>query len=646
MVFPVTLTSVLFSVAIILLSCLIMARYRDLFKRVKIPLAIMVMVGGLTVYTIGYLPPELIKGESYGLDRLVDFGSVILRALFSSCRAFILESDFSEVHESLKSNGLYVLAFNTVLVLATFFTVLTVLSLLGMRFIARLQLLIARDDEVYVFLGLHEASYHMIRDLRKNGKNRTIVVVENIPNDQDEDDNTLITRIRENQCILIDQDAGDINLRKLGLPKRFYKKHLSFFVLFDQDNQNTKTAASVIEQIGRIKVPQGCITLYIQTLSGEINKILDRTMKENHVAVEIKTFSVPDLTARQLMESYPVYETLELDTEKAMVTSDFTMLIAGFGQTGEEVLRKAIYSGQFIGSHFKAVVVDQNMSSKMGVFSNRYPGLRANYDISFNEAHTGSEDFYDLLIQYGPTLKYIVITLGDDKANLETALEIQRMIGRQLINRDVLIAVHVLMRHEFAHLMGSEEFSNIRFFGSMDNIYSESIIINESMDRMARKMNAMFNEIYHVDPADNWSTLDAFTKESNRSAAMNIRTKLRLLGLSMAEKGKTDQKTVKLDDYLEGVCLDHLAQQEHLRWNAFHFASGWVTWELHETGQATRAKDLKTKRHACLVSWEDLKAVTARFNQKPSYEELDYEQVRHIPEILNYAGYEVYENER
>jgi hypothetical protein len=202
------------------------------------------------------------------------------------------------------------------------------------------------------------------------------------------------------------------------------------------------------------------------------------------------------------------------------------------------------------------------------------------------------------------------------------------------------------MRHEFAHLMDSEEFANIRFFGCMDDIYSESIIINESMDRMARKMNAMFNEIYHVEPADNWGTLDAFTKESNRSAAMNIRTKLRLLGLSMAEKGKTDQKPVRLDAYLEGVRLDNLAQQEHLRWNAFHFASGWVTWELHETGQATRAKDLKSKRHACLVSWQDLKAVTARFNQKPSYEELDYEQVRHIPEILEYAGYEVYENDR
>ncbi len=646
MIFPVTLTSVLFSVAIILLSCLIMARYRDLFKRVKIPLAIIVMLGGLTVYTIGYLPPELTNGESYGLDRFVDFGSVILRALFSSCRAFILESDFSEIHESLKSNGLYVLAFNTVLVLATFFTVLTVLSLLGVRFIARMQLLIARDEEVYVFLGLHEASYHMIRDLRKNGKNRTIIVVENIPNDQDEDDNTLITRIRENQCILIDQDAEDISLRKLGLPKRFYKKRLSFFILFDQDSKNAKTGVSVIEQIGKAKVPQGYVTLYIQTLSGEINRILDKAMKENHVAVEVKTFSVPDLTARQLMESHPVYETIALDTGKAMAASDFAMLIAGFGQTGEEVLRKAIYSGQFIGSHFKAVVVDQSMSSKIGVFYNRYPGLRSNYDISFNEAHTGSEAFYDLLIQYGPSLNYIVICLGDDKTNLETALEIQRMIQRKLINQNALVAVHVLMRHEFAHLMDSEEFANIRFFGCMDDIYSESIIINESMDRMARKMNAMFNEIYHVEPADNWGTLDAFTKESNRSAAMNIRTKLRLLGLSMAEKGKTDQKPVRLDAYLEGVRLDNLAQQEHLRWNAFHFASGWVTWELHETGQATRAKDLKSKRHACLVSWQDLKAVTARFNQKPSYEELDYEQVRHIPEILEYAGYEVYENDR
>jgi hypothetical protein len=162
------------------------------------------------------------------------------------------------------------------------------------------------------------------------------------------------------------------------------------------------------------------------------------------------------------------------------------------------------------------------------------------------------------------------------------------------------------------------------------------------MDKMARTMNALFNRIYHVEPADNWFELDEFTRESNRSAAMNIRTKLRLLGLDMAEAGKSGKQPVRLEEYLQGIRLENLARQEHLRWNAFFFASGWTTWELSDTAGAAKAKDPANKRHACLVPWERLAEVTRRFNQEPSFEELDFMQVRNIPLILEASGYIVY----
>jgi hypothetical protein len=164
------------------------------------------------------------------------------------------------------------------------------------------------------------------------------------------------------------------------------------------------------------------------------------------------------------------------------------------------------------------------------------------------------------------------------------------------------------------------------------------------MDSMARKMNALFNSLYNIEPADNWRDLDVFTKESNRSAASNIATKLRLLNLGMREKtGDNNRPAVNLSEYLTGERLENLSKQEHLRWNAFHFASGWVTWPLNQTGNAKKAKDLINRRHACLVSWEELEEVTLRFNQIPSYQDLDREQVKNIPMIIEHAGYEVYE---
>ena len=123
---------------------------------------------------------------------------------------------------------------------------------------------------------------------------------------------------------------------------------------------------------------------------------------------------------------------------------------------------------------------------------------------------------------------------------METALEIQRLLRRSGVNRSVTIAVQISESEELSHYQEIALMPDIRIFGRISDIFTESIIINESMDKMARTMNALFNRIYHVDPEDNWFDLDEFTKESNRSAAMNIRTKLRLLGLDMAEAEDSD----------------------------------------------------------------------------------------------------------
>ncbi|NLL67164.1 MAG: hypothetical protein GX236_05620, partial [Clostridiaceae bacterium] len=210
--------------------------------------------------------------------------------------------------------------------------------------------------------------------------------------------------------------------------------------------------------------------------------------------------------------------------------------------------------------------------------------------------------------------------------------------------KNPMIAVHITNNEDYEYLEKSQQLPNVRFFGRYSDIFTENIIINETMDIMARKMNALFNSIYNIEPADNWRDLDTFTKESNRSAASNIATKLRLLNLEMEEKSEENAKSaVNLNDYLEGERLENLSKQEHLRWNAFHFASGWVTWPLNQTKDAKKAKDIINRRHACLVSWDELEEVTLRFNQNPTYKQLDREQVKNIPMIIEHAGYVVIE---
>lgn len=648
MLFPLTLTSILVSLAIALLSCLIMARYRDLFDKVKIPLAILTLIGGLIIYTLGYLPENTAEEGGNGTEVLilsenpVDFATVALRALFSTCRIFILENDISEVNSIMRADATYMLFFGLVHASALILTVLTFLSFFGLQFISRIKILLARPDQTYLFFGMNEPSRHLIKSIRSHGRRRCIIIVENKP-DKSENEGSFIKDLRETRCILIDQNPLDVmSLKKLGLPKRFYRKLFHTFMISDGENQNIKAALSLMKYIKKDRIPDEHLMFYIRSATEGIERIFEDANTKNLIKIDCKIFSTPDLIARQLMEKCPIVENMIIDSDTATVKNDFNLLIVGFDRVGVEVLRKSLYCGQFIGGTLKANVLDGSMKSKEGTFNNRFNGINQNYSINYIEAIPGSHAFYDVLSKKIHELSYVVVALDNDQLSMETAIEIQRLIKRRGFDKMVTIAVQISSPELFIQFEDKLNYPNIRLFGGMPDIYTESIIINESMDKMARSMNALFNSIYHIEPVDNWTHLDAFTRESNRSASMNIRTKLKLVGLEMSGKEVSGVISERLEDYLMDERLHNLAMQEHLRWNAFHFSSGWTTWDLADTEGAIKAKDSKNKRHACLVSWGRLQEVTARFNQDPSYEALDVAQIKNIPFILDEVGFVAY----
>ncbi len=630
-----------------------MARFRQQFDKIKIPITILTILGGLTLYTIGYLPDELIVNKTIneavgtGQDSLY-ITSIALRAIFSTCRIFIMESDFSEVNAVISSNGFYMFGFSLIHALGAMLTIMTILSFFGIKFLSRLKLIFANCKQLYIFLGFNDATLNLIRSLKSEKKSRSFIVVESLQDG--EEDGDLLIRLREDGFILIDAIWQDINcIKSLHIPKRLLRREVHFLALSNEENKNVKNILNLLSCAKKEKMNDNQVYFYVNTTDENAEKYFEAKNREQNTNFEIKTFSVPDLTARQLFYSYPIHDYIPIDKNTATAFSGLTIFIAGLDTFGIEILRKSIYLGQFIGGEYKAIVTDEEMTRKKGLLYNKYPGLKKNYQIETYEAVPGSEEFYQVLEKNLHNINYIVVALGNDTLNIETATEIQRLVNRSQVNHKPIIAVHIIKDEDFEHLEKYRLFSDIRFFGRSPDIFTENIIINEAMDKMARKMNALFNSIYKIEPADNWGKLDTFTKESNRAAALNISTKLKLLGLEAKEISCdndieiNNRAPVNLNDYLTGERLDNLAKQEHLRWNAFHFASGWVTWPLDKIDNPIKAKDLANKRHACLVSWDELEDVTSMFNQNPSYQQLDYEQVKNVSLILEHAGYDVFE---
>ncbi len=194
------------------------------------------------------------------------------------------------------------------------------------------------------------------------------------------------------------------------------------------------------------------------------------------------------------------------------------------------------------------------------------------------------------------------------------------------------------------------------------------------------------NEVYVQ-----WNTITEFLRDSNRYAALSLRTKLNLLGfdlikgkevfdidlykkeygMDIAEAKRNEEKnTGKLVDFIdwEEVVVDskktlkikdtarnNIAQLEHLRWNAFHLANGWTKMPKNEITKSVR-KDEKRKMHACITGYDEL--IKLR-NKQAGFDEgtdltldsekekalekdtirYDYENMDRLEELLKNSGY-------
>jgi hypothetical protein len=127
-----------------------------------------------------------------------------------------------------------------------------------------------------------------------------------------------------------------------------------------------------------------------------------------------------------------------------------------------------------------------------------------------------------------------------------------------------------------------------------------------------------------------WNQLSEELRESNRSQADDIASKLRSVGLWYRQRpsGHTEAASIAAGEKLLAPHVEGLARAEHDRWTAQKRRQGWIPGP--DTADSSK-NDSKRISH-CLFQWEDL-----REDQK----DLDRVPIRNIPGLLALAAYEV-----
>lgn len=136
-------------------------------------------------------------------------------------------------------------------------------------------------------------------------------------------------------------------------------------------------------------------------------------------------------------------------------------------------------------------------------------------------------------------------------------------------------------------------------FGAPAEIYTPELVMKHALDQSAMIMHEQYRQSADGSvPA--WEELDSFLKDSNRSVADHLLTKLRLLlpdedGASLSDKDCT--KAIKAYKAGGEALLERCRMNEHERWTRFHLLHNW---------QYAPKRDNRMRLHPSLVPFDQL----------------------------------------
>ena len=617
------------------------------------------VIGGFSFYTYAFLKPD---------SGFADTLFAALRGIVSTARMFILDPDYFELAvleeaEWLTGNRWWLILFWLCHISALIVIQSALFYLFGRKYIDRFRMYFGLHREVYIIKGSNQNAIRLGENIATHDAsqkypdtNRLIVF---LTNEEDDSKKTYEKVARFGGIVLpLDQNNNLVYcLRETGLGTRWrtrYRKNTKYnIVLMPEDRSASEDARTVVEYANRKRVSRENLDIFAIMASDWDREELESLalQKDKEQRVYPYTFhlaSEVELSARQMVLNHPPFKCMAFDFNAGVTTHNFTVLILGFGEMGQHALLRLIMNGQFVGSRMQAIIIDKDANRLRDRFLYRHPSLDLCCQMKFQCFDVPHKSLHEFLNKTD-NLDYVVIALDNGDMNKQAALDIRLHYERAGINIHKMPFIAIADTDGGVQKKKSDE--NIFKFGSSEDLYRESLIIREEIDKMAIAVNDTYRTQYGGKP---WNELDWFDQESSRASADFIPAMLYLTGI---DKNKAMRRDILTDNI---ALAEILAHTEHLRWNAFHAAMGWRTMNLEELrrrfelnsggGKSLYAfrKDPVTRQHICLATWDELDTIkesyhdlSSRVNdpdkQKRDFKELDRQIIRSIPKFLRKA---------
>ena len=452
---------------------------------------------------------------------------------------------------------------------------------------------------------------------------------------------------------------GDLNYHGhmlcLRKPMQFQKVCLGatrHFFLTDDYHWNIKMANHLWEKYQ--SVPHKKLDFYIR-ISDDVRKDWAEHWAEGiqkKADIDIHLINEAALLARILVSQYPLLKApkIRIDAETGKAGGKFNVLLLGFGEVGKAILRETICDGQFLQIDsdgrvpFRVDVVDRDKAA-FDLYEGFFEDAMRKYNVRFLQQDVCSSDFYRWIEPELSSYNRIIIAFGRDSLNMETASRIKTVAKWKDIvfgqseeaNSRIMIRISDGTTAKVLRDPTRNRQVEDVFFGVPDECYCRDVIIDEKLDRRAKKINKNHVAQKHpdIEPDEDaeWKRISMFERENFRSCASGVNNLLLLAGMNEAtfDPGKWN------DLISDEKMLNALAETEHMRWCASLMMRGIRKWPLNEVGDDDRKpNDIgKHMRHAALTEFGNLPEVDRRFHRDPDTLQQNNRQfIRSVPDII------------
>jgi len=589
-----------------------------------------------------------------------------LEALYSAISLFALniEADLPSASSGFKT-WVYIAG-----LLAAFYTVINIISLIAKRFVNRALVIEASQKPYILVCGLGEKGSAYIESELYADEEANIIAIEK------DAQNPNIEKFRAKGVAVEVADAREKEvLEALQLQN---VQHI--VIVAGEDTQNLEIALVLQDIFVWNDLDSKELYLHIEDRS------LDKFYKDGGLfdyrrKFNIKFFSVSRNAAKELFLRYPVDGR---DTKFINSDEPFALVVVGHSKLAIEVIGQICELAHLPNENRVTIYcIDKDAKSFKDAVEFRYKNIDKipNINLVYKELDYQTKQFYEDKLWF-EEITNIIFCYEDDKINLDIAAEFADSIYWQLIKANTLHSkIHIAISNHKLLADGITDnnlyYDYFNIFAQTDKMVSRDVVINERFETIAKCIHAGYEMRYNPDAMfseDNilnslWNQIDFLEdRVSSRAQAYHIPVKLKAMGLSfetvsnmeigelllhnqslfnqnalqkdlkklgldrdsMIEKTKMlvgeNQWNIQEFDYFPteyNTLMEKLIRAEHNRWNAHHWLKGWNHSEV---------KDKSAKLHDCLVPLQDLP------KDKRHTVIYDIYSILYIPNLLAKAG--------